>query len=223
MPAPKDPKKRAEWIEGNRKAHLGNIPWNKNKTGVYSQETLDLMKRNLPDRSGKNHPYYGKHRSQAIKDKISKSLQGNIPWNVNTKGKGIMKPNSGSFKKGDVSYWKGKHLSKEHIKKVLTRRTPSSLEEKFQGIIDECNLSYKFVGDGSFFIEQFNPDFINTNNEKIAIEVYASFFKKQNYKSIDEWKEDRRKIFRKYGWKIIYFDETQVNEKYVLSHLEGGK
>jgi len=144
--------------------------------------------------------------------------KGLIPWN---KGKlftqitGEKHPMYGKHQAGDVSYWKGKHLSKEHVRKILTRRTPSSLEKKFQGIIKKHNLPYKFVGDGSFFIEQYNPDFINTNSEKIAVEVYASFHKKRLFGSIEDWKEKRQAIFKKYGWTIIYFDETEVNERIV--------
>lgn len=46
---------------------------------------------------------------------------GKIPWNMGTKG--IMKPNSTSFKKGNISSWKGKKISIEAIKKrTETRR-----------------------------------------------------------------------------------------------------
>jgi len=31
----------------------------------------------------------------------------------------------------------------------------------------------------------------------------------------------RGEIFKEYGWSIIYFDETEVNEKYVLNTLKG--
>lgn len=207
------------WIKRQRESHLGKVPWNKGKTGIYSEEVLDLMKRNRKDTSGKNHPFYGKHHTQITKDKISKTLEGNMPWNIGTGGKGIMRPNKTSFKKGDVSFWKGKHLSKEHVRKVLTRRTPSSLEKKFLEIVDKYRLPYRFVGDGSFFIEQYNPDFINTNSEKIAVEVYASFHKRRLFGSIEKWKDEREAVFNKYGWKIIYFDETEVNEKIVSSKL----
>lgn len=115
---------------------------------------------------------------------------------------------------------KGKKLSKEHIKKCLRRRIPSSLEEKFQKIIDKYNLPYKYVGDGSFIIDSYNPDFINVNSKKIAIEVYARYYKRRHDLSIDRWKEERTKVFNRYGWKIIYFDETEVDDDYVLSKIK---
>lgn len=117
---------------------------------------------------------------------------------------------------------KGRKLSVEHVKNILHRRIPTSLEEKFQNIVNKYDLPYKYVGDGKFFIERYNPDFINTNHEKIAIEVYARYFKLKHGKSIDEWKEDRQKVFNKYGWKIIYFNEMEVNKKNVLKIIGGG-
>lgn len=114
---------------------------------------------------------------------------------------------------------KGRKLTKEHIRKILQRRIPSTLEEEFQEIINKYNLPYKYVGDGKFFVDRFNPDFINTNSEKIAIEVYARYYKKRHTQDIEKWKQERAKIFKEYGWDIIYFDETQVKEDYVLSVL----
>jgi very-short-patch-repair endonuclease len=177
-------------IEANR----GRIPWNKGKTGIYSKEALKKMsegKKKNPSRY-----WLGKKRSEETKMKISKTKEGvPQPWNSHP-------------------------LSKEQIKKILTRRLPTSLETKFQGIIDKYNLPYKYVGNGKFFIERYNPDFINTNNEKIAIEVYARYYKRRNHEDIEEWRNKRQEVFNKYGWKIIYFNEVEVNEKYILNLLE---
>lgn len=110
------------------------------------------------------------------------------------------------------------------IKKALKRRILSSLEDKFQLIIDKYQLPYKFVGNGEFLIGRKNPDFININGEKKAVEVYARMHKeKLRNVSISEWKKQRQEIFAQYGWKIIFFDEVELNdEKSVVNTLEGG-
>lgn len=108
----------------------------------------------------------------------------------------------------------------EYLKKVLRRRIPTGLEIKFQSIVDKYGLPYKYVGNGSFILGGKCPDFINTNNEKIAIEVYARYHKRWPDKTIEEWKMERSKVFEKYGWKIIYFDEIEVNEKNVLEKIK---
>lgn len=115
---------------------------------------------------------------------------------------------------------RGKSRTPDQVKNALRRRTPSGLELKFQGIVRKHNLPYKYVGNGAFFIENLNPDFINTNQEKIAVEVYARFHKEELQGSEAAWKRKRSRVFAKYGWRIIYFEAKDVNEERVLSKLK---
>jgi len=180
----------------------GDIPWNKGKSNSYSKLTLIAM--------SKIHK--GMHHS--IKTEFKKDF---TPWNKDKKTDALSEDHKKKI--SDTM----KLRSPEIIKKSLSKRTPSSLEEKFQDIIDKYNLPYKYVGDGKIFIERYNPDFINTNNEKIAVEVYARYYKLRNNKSIEQWKDERQKVFNKYGWKIIFFNEIEVNEEYVLEKIKKRK
>lgn len=163
--------------------------------GVAQKNNPDIMAK-LRDMRAKSSGNTGHHHTEESKQKMSLAKMGQPAWN------------------------KGKKLTKEHVKKFLARRTPSSLEEKFIGIINKHNLPYKFVGNGAFMIENYNPDFINVNGDKIAIEVYARFYKRKRFGDrIDEWKKERADMFKKYGWEIVYFDETEVNEENVLGVL----
>ena len=76
-----------------------------------------------------NHAGYwaNKCHTKETKKKMSESRMGKIPWNKGKKGlqvswckgtKGIMKPNSGSFKKGQPSAFKGKQHSEKAKKKM---------------------------------------------------------------------------------------------------------
>ena len=114
---------------------------------------------------------------------------------------------------------KGRYRSPETIRKMLMRRGMTRLEKKFQGIADKNGLPYKFVGDGSFIIGRKNPDFININGEKIAVEVYARYYKLRHVETVREWKEERQEVFAEYGWSVLFFDETEVNENNILQHL----
>lgn len=115
----------------------------------------------------------------------------------------------------------GKKLTKEHIKNSLRWRGKSSLEKLVDGVIKKHGLPYKFVGDGSFLIGRKNPDFVNTNGEKTAVEVYCKRHKDLFRGGCDEWKEARSALFAKYGWSIIYVEDWQTNdEKLLLSILK---
>ena len=166
-------------------------------------------------------------KSDAHKAKISQTLKGmqgrkhseESKLKMSESRKGIVF--SDAHRKNISKANKGRKLTKEWIKNSLRRRAPSSLEVKFQAIIDKLQLPYRYVGNGDFLIERKNPDFININGEKIAIEVYAKIFKLKHAESIEQWKYDRQNVFRQYGWEIIFFDETQVTEDYVLKTIGG--
>ena len=56
-----------------RKKMSGKIPWNKGKTGIYTQETLQKMKDNAYSKSGEENPFYGKRHTEETKQKISEA------------------------------------------------------------------------------------------------------------------------------------------------------
>jgi len=189
----------------------GNIPWNKGKKNPFSKSTLIAMSESKK----------GLHISQDTEFK-----KGFTPWNKGMKMESLSKEHKEKISKA----LKGKMpknyqmlRTPYYVRKSLRSGKPTSLEIKFQRIIDKNKLPYKYVGDGKIFIERYNPDFINTNHEKIAIEVYARYYKKRNHENIEEWKNKRQKVFNKYGWKIIFFDEIELNsEKNVLIKIKKG-
>lgn len=95
----------------------------------------------------------------------------------------------------------------------------SSLEVSFDNIVKELGLPYKFVGNGAFFIERKNPDFININGDKIAVEVYNRKHKNLFKCGLEAWRKERSALFAEYGWSVLYFDETQINKEAVLSKM----
>jgi len=217
MPLPKDPKRHKEWIENQREKHKGR----------HTSPATEFKK-------GEPSIFKGKHHTGTAKEKLSKNhkgmrnsigtefKKGMIPWNKDKKLPSFTKEwreNISRAKKGKTPKNIELLYSPRSIKKALRRRIPTSLEEKFQEIVDKYNLPYKFVGDGSFTIERYNPDFVNTDGKKIAIEVYARYYKKRDNRDIEQWKQKRNRVFGKYGWEIIYFNEIEVNEESVLQAL----
>lgn len=188
-------------------ANKGCIAWNKGLKGTQKSNSGSFGVGHIPWHKGKDYSgMTGKHHSEETIKKMSKTKKGKVFSEEHKRKLGNSK--------------RGIKLTSEHIRKVLRRRIPTSLEIKFQEIINKNGLPYKFVGDGSFMIGRKNPDFININNKKIAIEVYARFHKLKHAETIEQWKEDRKEFFAEYGWELMFFDETEVNENHILKRLE---
>jgi len=178
----------------NGRFKKGNIPWNTGMKGIHLNPEYEFKKGHIPWIKGKtmgslceerkakiSKALTGRIVSKETREKMSEAHKGQISW---AKGKKFSAEHKRKLSENNARYWLGKHRSEEtrskmslagkgkkhsaeRIKKILHRRIPTSLEDKFQKIIDKYNLPYKYVGDGKFFIERYNPDFINTNNEKM--------------------------------------------------------
>ena len=188
--------------------------------------------RNNPELFIKGHKQFNSGRTHFKK--------GCKSWSKGTKR--ILKKNSGSFEKGCTPWHKGKKigplsektkrkmslaskgkpkpwfkgrkLTKEHIRKILHRRDKSSLEIKFEKIIKKFKLPFNFVGNGEVVIGGKCPDFVHNDIfRKLAIEVYYRKHKEMFRNGLVNWLVNRKKIFNDYGWDILFFDETQVNEE----------
>jgi DNA-directed RNA polymerase subunit RPC12/RpoP len=91
---------------------------------------------------------------------------------------------------------------KNSVKGVVLK--PTIIEQIIINVIQEYNLPYKYVGDGEVIIEGKNPDFINTNSQKIIIEVYGQYWHKP------EDQPERIKYFAKYGYKTLILWDTEI-------------
>jgi len=99
-------------------------------------------------------------------------------------------------------------------KKVMASRRPTRLEAKLIEIIREYKLPYKYTGDGSFLIGNLNPDFVNTDGDKIAIEVFGNYWHSPSSPDFGPRKEEeyRRKVLSEYGWSLIVIWESELKE-----------
>ncbi len=65
-------------IQQSKEKHLGQIPWNKGKIGIYSEDVLKLMSDNNKGRIPWNK---GIPVSEETRSKVSENNKGRIPWN----------------------------------------------------------------------------------------------------------------------------------------------
>ena len=86
---------------------------------------------------------------------------------------------------------------------------PNKPEKIVKKLLSELSKDYKYVGNGSFIIDGFNPDFINKHDNKI-IEIYGTYW----HKRPEVIKRDVRRIksYNKYGYKTLIIWENELNQ-----------
>lgn len=153
---------------------------------------------------GKNNPFYGKRHTEETKQKIRET--------------------------------KKKQYEDEEYKEKCVRATikswrkrPTIPEQQLIDIISKHNLPYRYTGDGDVIIGGKNPDFFNTNGNKVVIEVFGKAFHSPLFtfkKHIphNSTYEGTLEHYKKYGLKCIIFWDSDViredAEQFVISVLK---
>lgn len=208
-------------------------------SSIYSYANKLELKRDPTVRSkelslalkGKPKPYLkGKPKPEGFGQKISLARRGmrfseehrtNIsrtrkrlkikPWNKDPKTEDEQKRVE-EYREKMRRKWL-ERLSNPEQRKKLFRQRPSKPELKFTEICKKYRLPYRFTGDGSFWIEDVNPDFVESNGRKIAVEVFGDYWhnpllnpklnRRRTYKG-------RKEILARYGWKCVIFWESEL-------------
>lgn len=88
-----------------------NTPWNKGKTGIYSQETLKKMSDTAKERTGEDNPMWGRHHTEKSKLKMSEALKGHLVSEETRRKMSIATKN-------ENNPFYGRHHTKEAIEKI---------------------------------------------------------------------------------------------------------
>lgn len=117
----------------------------------------------------------------------------------------------------------GKHHTKETKRKLCKARKHRKFptyhtkpELIFEAICKKSNLPFKYTGNGSFWIQNINLDFIDVNGKKIVVEIFGDYWHSPLLKKdipYNQTYEGRKKILKKYGWKLIVFWESDLKRK----------
>lgn len=198
--------KAKEIRENLSKAHLGKLGSFKGKH--HSENEIRKMVQTRRERGSYNtswnkglpsekQPRHGKHNSDASKKKLS------------NKKKELYK--NPEFKD---------RMIKAQLKGLFVR--PTTLEQAFIEFIKTNNLPYKYVGNGEFVLGGKNPDFVNTDGQKICIDVRCKEICMPFQKCTPEQYEiSRKKHFSKYGWDcVVIFPEIYNKKEWIFNESE---
>lgn len=121
----------------------------------------------------------------------------------------IWKSNPDAVAESNRRRWALKTLQEKRKWSKNTRRVcgglrPNNLEKKLSSILRKLKLPYRYVGDGKFWVEHRNPDFVNTNGQKKVIEVFGRYW----HPPQDESK--CRESFREYGFECLVIWDYEI-------------
>ena len=196
----------------------------KTKKGQHpSEETKQKISNAM--RGEKNHKY-GKHHSKETRKKISEVLK------KRGGGFGGKHHSAETLKKmSDIKERKkASQITKAKLREIRKHRKIPKHHTKpeliFEQICKKHNLPFKYTGDSTFWIHNINPDFVECNGKKIAVEIFGDYWHSPllNYKLKEKSTLTyRKKILKKYGWELIVLWESDLKredvEDFVLLQL----
>ena len=186
----------------------GHTPWNKGLRGIHISPKTEFKKGHIPHNKGKPHPYghrwkKGKHPSPRTEIKKGQHLSPSTEFTSEKMKKLFDTPE----KKARM------------IRKLMQamRKKPTKPEKKFMHFIEKHSIPLEYVGDGKFFIMEFNPDFVN-KNMKIVVEVFGDYW--HNLPQVKKRDARKLKIFEQNGWQMIIIWEHELkNENMIWEKL----
>ena len=183
---------------------------------------------------GEKHHNYGKSMSREQKHKLSEAIKGNkSAWWKGGPIKRVCKICSKIFYVYPyrVNAGGGKYCSyscKVKAQRHNARPTKTVPERIFEAICKKHQLPFKFVGDGSLWLGNANPDFVH-NTKKIAVEVFGDYWHSplinRNVREV-QTVEGRTAQLTAEGYTTIILWESDLKrvdaEEFILHEMQSG-
>lgn len=214
-----------------------NIPRRTISEAGKGREFSTVHKKNLSEAHKGQEGYWGgKHRTEETRRKISDAHKGKKGNMFGKHHSEETKQKISESEKGKKGYWKDKHLPEETKAKMREARKHrifpthhTKPELVFEGFCKQHNLPFRYTGDGSFWVgegkDTINPDFVHLRR-KVVVEIFSWHHDELNNRHVRPKGryEVRKKIFKKYGYKMIVFWQDDLDredaEAFVLAVLK---
>jgi len=217
--SPEAIRKMSEAKKGNRHT-LGHrlTEEHKRKIGEAKKGTkfsLEVRNNMSKYRKGDKNGFYGKKHSEETLAKlraVEATLETRAKMSVARKKRVTKKETIEKMSVTHKELWKDPEYRDSTVKAALLglRIHPNRPETALLALLEEVSPNeWEFVGDGQLVIGGKNPDFFNTNGEKLLAELYGTYWHR------GENPQDRIDLFKKYGFHtiIVWEHELKTPEK----------
>lgn len=122
---------------------------------------------------------------------------------------------------------KALHQDEAYVDKLIrgNHYSPNKAETALEQMLLSIDLPYKYVGDGSFRIKWYCPDYVNINGKKNLIEFNGCYFHgcpicglEKSLQAERAIKRDRRKqqVYKNFGWNCLIIWEHELKNPQAL-------
>ena len=192
-----------------------HISWNRNKTGVYSQEVIEQKREQMRG----NTRWLGKHHSEETKAKMSKSNKHIGPpkgckRSEETRrriSEGLIKANR--ERKDEIFPPERRARMSEISRKTMLKRTfpirETSIERTLQEAINEYHIPYE---KHLTTCDICKPDMVFPEL-KIAVFADGDYWHSKTFNDGEQWEKDRNqdRVLSENGWSVLRFWEHEIN------------
>mgnify|MGYP001582534388 CR=1 FL=1 len=109
-----------------------------------------------------------------------------------------------------------KHQWIERLQQARGAHSPHQTqpEQLFTAICDALRLPFRYTGNGTFWIDDINPDFVDSNGRRVAIDIFGDYwhtplFRKEALRP-NFTEHIRKQIAKKHGWHLIIFWASEL-------------
>lgn len=95
---------------------------------------------------------------------------------------------------------------------------PTKPEIQFKHICDKYDLPFRYTGNGKFWIEGINPDFVDSDGKKVIVEIFGDYWHDPNKRKISykATEKGRKALLKKYGWECAIVWESEIKEEDII-------
>lgn len=213
---------REDFPELIKKLHEArNRSLEKSKTDGTLQKRIEKMNRARLSKM-ERYPEFRFRITEAANKRVRELMkQPNAPWRTPEyrRKQSLMKIGE---KNPRIKTWQ--NLSEEEKLdwiQFMRRRSgkrPTAPEMKFIKLIEIHKLPIKYVGNGTFWIGHFNPDFIVSDGRKLLFEIYGKYW--HNLPETKLKDKERMETYRRNGWKTMIIWEEELEDPEFIQRVE---